>query len=453
MADLRAQSFFTQRYPVTDRTKVMLRKGLGSRLESVKFGLDLLTQLKPSMGALERNVQMARSVRILSISVLLAASACTVQPGGSTQLDSGVDDSEVAVDSGTGAATPPKNALNFVPTNAPNVVADGTSNIQITGNCTFDTDAGTADCLYDNDYRFQKITQADADQTEVGVFVIGSLTVGADAVVWIKGSRPFVLVTSGAMTIKGMLLATPGVETNRSNGGGFSSPLSGATDHKGKGPGGGGAPAGTTGGGGGAYCGKGGGTNGGAPYGNPVISPLLGGSSGGMGGDMAGGGGGAIQLVSATSITLTSQAKINVGGGGGVLFGDGGGSGGAVMLEAPVVTMGGTVAANGGSGSANSLGSNTSGFSGTADSTPAPGATGNGNPGGNGSAGTVIDGTAGTYNDSSGTIAGLGNYGGGSGAGAGRIRINTTTGQATITGTLSPASTTSCVSQGKLKTK
>ena len=391
---------------------------------------------------------MARLAMISAISVLLAASACTVQPGGGTQLDGGVDDTEVAVDSGTGGATPPKNALNFAPTNAPNVVADGTSNIQISGNCTFDTTAGTANCLYDSDYRFQKITQTDVDQTEIGVFVMGSLIVGPNATITVTGSRPLVLVTSGAMTIKGMMTAMPGVETNRSNGGGYSAPLAGATDHKGRGPGGGGAPTGTNGGGGGAYCGKGGGTNGGTPYGSAEISPLDGGSSGGMGFDLAGGGGGAIQLVSSTSITLTSQAKINVGGGGGVLYGDGGGSGGAVLLEAPVVTMGGTIAANGGSGSSNSNG--TSGSSGTADSTPAPGGLGN-NAGGSGSAGTTIDGTTGTYNDSSVTMIGIGNYGGGSGGGAGRIRINTTTGQATITGTLSPASTTTCVSQGKLK--
>jgi hypothetical protein len=339
--------------------------------------------------------------------------------------------------------------LNFVPTNAPNVVADRTSNIQISGNCTFDTYAGTADCLYDSDYRFQKITQTDVNQTEVGVFVMGSLTVGPNATITVTGSRPIMIVTSGAMTIKGMMTAMPGVEMNRSNGGGYNAPLSGAVDHKGRGPGGGGAPTGTNGGGGGAYCGKGGGTNGGTPYGSAEISPLDGGSSGGMGFDMAGGGGGAIQLVSATSITLTTLAKINVGGGGGVLFGDGGGSGGAVLLEAPVVMMGGTIAANGGGGSSNSTG--VSGSSGTADSIPAPGVQG-GNPGGSGSAGTAIDGTAGVYNDSSVTMIGLGNYGGGSGGGAGRIRINTTTGQATVTGVLSPASTTSCVSQGKLKT-
>lgn len=391
---------------------------------------------------------MSRLLIASAYLALFATTACTSAQ--SNGADAGVEDTENSPDSSAANVVVSKNALNFTPTNVPNVIADGTANVQITGNCVLDTDAGTADCLQASDFRFQKITQADADQTEVGVFVLGSLTIGPNAVVSVKGSRPIVLVTSGAMTIKGTMTATPGVEMNVGNGGGYSAPLSGATDHKGKGPGGGSAPTGTTAAGGGAYCGKGGGINGGTPYGTPEISPLLGGSSGGMGGDLAGAGGGAIQLVSATSIILTSQAKINVGGGGGTLYGDGGGSGGAVILEAPAITMGGTIAANGGGGSSNNIGSGNSGSSGTADSTAAPGGSGS-NPGGIGSAGTVIDGAAGTYNDSSGTIAGLGNYGGGSGGGAGRIRINTTTGQATITGTLSPALTTTCVSQGTLR--
>lgn len=73
------------------------------------------------------------------------------------------------------------------------------------------------------------------------------------------------------------------------------------------------------------------------------------------------------------------------------------------------------------------------------------------NPGGAGSAASDIDGSAGQYTDSEGTIIGLGNYGGAGGGGAGRIRINTTTGEATLSGTLSPSATTTCVSQGKLK--
>ena len=121
------------------------------------------------------------------------------------------------------------------------------------------------------------------------------------------------------------------------------------------------------------------------------------------------------------------------------------------MLEAPVVTVGGTLAANGGGGGGNAISLDASGSCGTPDSIAAPGGISTAsNPGGNGSAGTLIDGSAGKY---TGYVNPLGDYGGGGGGGAGRIRINTTTGQATVTGTLSPAQTTTCVSQGRLKTK
>ena len=380
---------------------------------------------------------------------LFAASACTAaQSNGS---DGGVEDIEVSPDSGPTDATLPRNALNFVPSNVPQIVADGMRAMNIVGNCSFDTDAGTTDCGYGN-YRYQTVTQNDSDQTEVGVFVTGSLSVGADAVVSVTGTRPLVIVTSNDISIKGIIEATPASNAMQSgHGGGFSSPVANSASLSGKGPGGGGAPTGTNGGGGGAYCGKGGGTNGGTVYGNSAISPLLGGSSGALGGSWAGAGGGAIQLISASSITLMSLAKVNVGGGGGEWEGNGGGSGGAIVLEAPVVTVGGTLAANGGGGAGNAISLDASGSCGTPDSIAAPGGISTAsNPGGNGSAGTLIDGSAGKY---TGYVNPLGDYGGGGGGGAGRIRINTTTGQATVTGTLSPAQTTTCVSQGRLKTK
>jgi len=402
---------------------------------------------------------MIRLVMIPALSVLLVASACTLQTATTSEADAGADNTNTTVvepnpsktvtkpmvDAGT-----PRNALAFVPTNIPGIVADGTANIEITDNCTFNTDDGTTDCASQG-FRYQTLTQSDPDKTEVAVFVTGSLTIGTNAVVSVEGNRPLVLVTSGEMLLRGTLLAMPnGIYPDRSNGGGFSGPQPNAADHKGNGPGGGGAPVDTTGGGGGAYCGNGGGTNGGKPYGNAEISPLLGGSSGGLGGDHAGGGGGAIQLISATSINLTSQAKINVGGGGGGWDGDGAGSGGAVILEAPSITMGGTIAANGGGGGANSIRSNTAGHSGTADSIPAVAGSDPSCPGGKGSAGVVLDGAAGLFGGAPG--AGLPSIGGGGGGGAGRVRINTSSGQATISGTTSPDLTTVCFSQGKVKT-
>src|SRR5262245_7216729 len=67
--------------------------------------------------------------------------------------------------------------------------------------------------------------------------------------------------------------------------------------------------------------------------------------------------GGAIQIVSRTSIIVktngASHGAINVGGGGGDIKGGGGGAGGAIMLEAPQVVVSGAgaaLAANGGGG-------------------------------------------------------------------------------------------------------
>jgi hypothetical protein len=421
----------------------------------------LLTEFATTQARTKGMFQMYHLSIVAAVFSLLAASACTTAQ--SKRTDGGVEDNadvserpgedvEDSPDSGATNATEPKNALTFVPSNVPAVVADGMRAMNIFGRCIFDTDAGTTTCGYEN-FRYQTIAQNDSDQTEVGVFVTGSLNVGPDATVSVMGSRPLVIVTSGDIFVSGIIEATPaGFEMRYGNGGGFSSPVSSSASHSGKGPGGGGAPTGTSGGGGGGYCGKGGGTTGGMAYGNAAISPLLGGSSGALGDSWAGAGGGAIQLVSATSITLTSLAKINVGGGGGEWEGNGGGSGGAILLEAPVVTMGGTLAANGGGGGGNALDIEASGSCGMPNSSAAPGGTStpNVNPGGNGSAGLLIDGSAGTYTE---YIEALGDYGGGSGGGAGRIRINTTTGQATVTGVLSPASTTTCVSQGKLKAK
>ena len=297
------------------------------------------------------------------------------------------------------------------------------------------------------------MTQTDANRTEIGVFATGSLMIGPDAVVSVVGSRPIAIVTRGEIFIQGALNAIPDdTVTNQGNGGGFSSPVISSVDKSGKGPGAGGAPTGSVGPGGGAYCGKGGNATGGKPYGSSAISPLMGGSSGALGGrdaGLAGAGGGAIQLVSGKAITLTPLAKINVGGAGGEWLAGGGGSGGAVLLEAPTVTIQGVIAANGGGGGANSI-TDSMGKSATPNATAAPGAMNSSteNPGGGGSADTIIDGAAGQYTGTSVTLAGP--YGGGGGGGAGRIRINTSSGQASITGVLSPSATTSCFSQGKL---
>jgi hypothetical protein len=399
---------------------------------------------------------MARILSISLLPALFAALGCSSQAGTGESADAGgsainQNNENNPVQNGLDASAP-KKSIGFTPSNLTGVSANQTGDNQIATGCTFDTELGDVDCLDNTEYRFQVVTQNDPDKTEVGVFVVGSLTIGQDAVVSVVGTRPIAIVAAGDILIKGTLQAAANtIFQSDANGGGFSSPPGNSADHTGKGPGGGGTQTGTSGGGGGAYCGRGGGSTGGLAYGQPQISPLLGGSSGALGFGKGGAGGGAIQLVSGTSITLTSLAKIHVGGGGGEWGGGGGGSGGAILLEAPTITMAGTLAANGGGGGANAV-NGANGSNATPNNTPAPGGTTSLSPlvnsGGPGSAGTVIDGSTGLYTTDVG--GGLGNYGGGGGGGAGRIRINTSSGQATITGVLSPAASTPCVSQGKL---
>jgi hypothetical protein len=142
-------------------------------------------------------------------------------------------------------------------------------------------------------------------------------------------------------------------------------------------------------------------------YGTPPIVPLIGGSTGGAGDIGAGAGGGALQLVSGGKFTLGAGAYINVGGGGG-----------------------------GGIGSNN-------GHDGTPDSMAAAGGPGAG-MGGTGGAAASINGASGATNATGGSAAA-------GGGGAGRIRINSVSGVVDLTlATISPAVTTSCVTQGKV---
>ena len=104
-----------------------------------------------------------------------------------------------------------------------------------------------------------------------------------------------------------------------------------------------------------------GGTSRGPVGGSAVTSfgPLYG---GGRGGDlesssaaviaMGGGGGGAVEIVSATQVTLTARGFVSLGGGGGQSSG-GGGAGGTAIIEAPIVDLQGNltgITANGGGG-------------------------------------------------------------------------------------------------------
>ncbi|MDB4956548.1 MAG: hypothetical protein JWO36_4117 [Myxococcales bacterium] len=261
----------------------------------------------------------------------------------------------------------------------------------------------------------------------------------------LTGSHPIALVADQNITIDDQIDArgTCGDNAGQSPGpGGFA----GANKNNSAGGSGGGSGATTNqfGGGGGGHAGKGGngshGPLGGAAF-DPTFAILIGGGGGGGGGGnggAGGGGGGAIQLVSNATIAIGSNGVINAGGCGGLGGnggnndgGGGGGAGGAILLEALMVQIYGVLAGNGGGGGEQSAPSE-NGSAGRPDSTPAIGI----NNAGNGGAGTTIDGvSAGTDN-------------GGGGGAVGYIRVNTKSGSATITGTLSPSLATTAATQG-----
>ena len=347
-------------------------------------------------------------------------------------------------DAGTAGFTfqPSNVALSDIVANQATAVAEN-----VTSDCTIATDPSgpNQDCFMSP---IEVVKQFDG--SIVNMVVVQSLTVAAGTKVSASGTVPLVIVSLSDITWAGQLLANSTTSAGQIGPGGA---VSGSTDDS-VGLGLGGGPAGSAsaaiGAGGGSYCGKGG-PGGGATaiassYGDLAIRPLAGGSAGGAGASNGGTGGGAVQLVAQGTLTIAAGGVITVGGAGGQFGGlstnensSAGGSGGAILLEAVTVSVAGTLAANGGGGGGDY--SNNDGADATADANPAPGAkagTDDG-AGGAGGAGATTDGSPGTVS--------TGLNGGGGGGGVGRIAINSKTGSAAITGTISPSTTTLCAVQ------
>ena len=325
--------------------------------------------------------------------------------------------------------------------------------------CSIDSDEKLTDCGTEDALAFKLMTQADGSQ--LAVYVARTITIPAGDTLTVQGPKnALVLVALDKIDIAGTFNAHASGQQSISGGHALTLGLSNV---KGAGPGGG-AAGGNAAGSGGGYCGAGGAgapetgteTTGGPTYGNATLTPLVGGSSGGAGGGQSpGGGGGALQLVARNAISIAAGGVINVGGGGGGFGGgaagnmqnaSGAGSGGSILLEAATVTVAGTLAANGGGGGGGTSSAPVpTGADGSASATPAPGGVTNGiSPGGPGSAAANLTGGAGRVT--------AGNLPGGGGGGAGRIRINTKSGAATIaSGTISPATSTACATQGTLQ--
>ncbi|MET0285584.1 MAG: hypothetical protein ABW352_13975 [Polyangiales bacterium] len=367
---------------------------------------------------------------------------------GVAPADSGTDaSSDASVDSGT-----PLTQFTFKPSNLTlaQLPAPPGEGLRIFAPCELDTDNGNLSCSggsgRSGDFEFATV---DAEGgVRVAILRARSLTVEMAGELLARGALPLIVVTNEELNVLGRVSAASAARSAYA--GGFPSP---STTGNGSGPGAG--LLGTVGqfkpSGGGSYCGLGGKgaltagltgaqASGGPSYGNAQIVPLLGGSSGGGGASETGAGGGVVQLVSAKQITIGATGRVDAGGGGARNSASGGGSGGAVLLESPIVSLAGVLAANGGGGSAARGGSG--GQDGQPSATPAAGETGtNGDDlDGAGSAGSSANGEDGrsiTTNDSL-----------GGGGGAGRIRVNTRSGSGALTGTLSPAASTSCATEG-----
>jgi hypothetical protein len=335
--------------------------------------------------------------------------------------------------------------------------------VDLSSDCLLDTGPTLGGACLNNPI---EIILTQSDGSKVHALIIKSLEIEPAAHLSVNrpaGGLPLAIIALGDITVLGTIDVHALGDT--AYGGGFESTQN---NQKGAGPGGGPAATGVAtstlgaGAGGGSYCGKGGqgaleanapapaGTAT-APYGTPEIIPLVGGSSGGSGSFGAGAGGGAVQLVAFGRFSMDANSYINVGGGGGQPAvssnaGDdsgGGGSGGSILIEAASVQIAGILAANGGGGG----GVSAMGHNATPDATGAAGGASMGvGAGGTGGAGASIDGTTPASVDP-------GPVGGG-GGGTGRIRINTMSGSAVLTNaTLSPAATTTCMTQGKVKTR
>ena len=301
---------------------------------------------------------------------------------------------------------------------------------------------------------------------ELGIFSFSDFSVPTGATVIGTGHRALVILSCEEMTIDGIIsvasnpgwnLYTMGTAGPAGGDGGLE-----PTDN-GDGPGGGavglrGSDLLDSGGGGGGYGGNGGragniveswdpghillpGGVGGRSYGASELIPLIGGSGGGAGAfdndeaSAAGGGGGALQLASAVSISIGEEGAADAGGGGGggglyrggsyLGAGGGGGSGGAILLEAPDISVAGSITAAGGGGGAGAFqrhGGSVGEDGYLAFAGAQGGTSSDDNSGGDGSSPDDPDGVDAEDVIYTGGYRGIDS--GGGGGGAGRIRMN-----------------------------
>jgi hypothetical protein len=369
--------------------------------------------------------------------------------------------SSFANDAAVGDMPPPLDLIGvpFVPSNVvPADVLLGAASLS--GPTDIDTDLLLIDgAAPPSGVVFRVATQ----HTDWAVLSVHDLDLNANVIV--HGTRTLIILAAGNASISAVVHAeaktrTPGPGgqyTGPGNGGDgkasfFANSGGGGAGHGGPGGVGGTSTAATDNQGGlsgvvysGALLGgSGGGDGAGANAGQ------LGGCAAGSTASDGGAGGGAVQISSAETLTVTTAGGVNAGGGGGsggchdaASAGGGGGSGGTIWLEAPVMSLLGTLASNGGGGGsagqdvpfANAEGAN--GGDGAFSPIAAAGGASAGSASGAGGAGGAqgVDATAGGHNTSA----------GGGGGGAGFIRLRTHLGPPITASTtvMSPAATIS----------
>ena len=321
---------------------------------------------------------------------------------GDASGDGGVRDAD-ARDAGSAAFTPR------------NLTADiwdrATGGVLVVASATIDTDSGAVliDGLASRDFA-SVIVIAAGDCRPILALVTSELRVAAGATVSVTGSRALAIVATGPIVIDGTLdvgahgtVAGPG-GTIRAYGGGYGSA---------------GALAG---------C-KSGGTI--PTFGSADLLGLCGGSQQETGPTETapGGAGGALHLASLADVSIGSTGVIRaVGGGGGP--NDGGASGGGILLQAPTVTVAGTISVNGGGGGGQSEGEDgrlaEAGRGGPGRSTTMTCGTFYFAAGGEGAwqGGAARPGGSPSRDGTCGTSTCMSGWGSGGGGGAGRIRID-----------------------------
>ena len=281
---------------------------------------------------------------------------------------------------------------------------------------------------------------------QIRVFQFKSLAIRSHTT--ITGTNAIALVSRGDVEIAALfeiagrgIASAPGAITATSTCQGGDNSVADPTGSTTRVPGAGGAGFGTAGGTGGSAIRSGASLASGGASGNiagvVTLEPLRGGCRGGnvlspqdpFWATTGGGAGGALQISSRTRITATSSGIIDAGGGGADpgKAGAGGGAGGAMLLEAPQISINGTLAANGGGGGC----FNTNGEDGQvayrAGSLEAKGGSCNAvnGVGSGGNGGTKDLAPTNGVNASTTTAVPVG---GGAGGAAGRIHVNTLTG-------------------------